>query len=654
MIRTLALALICAIASPAWVESVEFPWNAYPKPLWERALVRLKNIGIMHVSLPPAGSAADLNDVIRIIGRLDMQADLEGPVPESLEALKSDHGGPLTDPLPAPAPRISALAATALTRARESLLAGNSGVIWTDVQDTVGPAGFHAGVISFTGEEKPAVSSLHRAAQLAAFWRKSFASLHAAPGAGIVIPAQPASKTRAPGPLVRQFAGERDVSLVSVLNKSGRAWTGTLKVMDPVAKHTINIDAVTVPAHDALWLPVDIPLTAGPLCKNCTAFANGERLVYATAELTTLEYENGILAMEFSAPAAGKVVLQLAHEPSGPFVAGGKPVSFDWDDQAKRARLTIPAGKGPGDHVRIGIAIDAPDATAFFDEARVLTIGETNSLTAQFSSEAIAKRSRLRTMPPLELDQEPAKEPLSLTYLIKVPATFVHGDHADLAIEADGMQMSHAHPALLLPVRLSFPDALDVHLASDAALPLFPSTIAVNQRTGRDLTVSIRNNAPAIRNFTLEPKVDGIDFSPVKLETTVGVSTSRDVSFHVFTAGAKPGLHAGAIAVSGDASAAESIQFVVVPRTGAVAYATSGFSFLESARTRASFMPGRWLEFLNKDTNQNQLASTGVPFTPGTIEIRGDALGFQDQRVLRLDDLEQLAAKSKSATDAHR
>ncbi len=151
-----------------------------------------------------------------------------------------------------------------------------------------------------------------------------------------------------------------------------------------------------MPARDALWLPVNVPLTAGPLCKDCSAFANADHLIYATAEMTAMEYENGILAMEFAAPSAGEVVLQLSREPSGPLVAGGKPTGFEWDEHTQRARLKIPPGSGPGNHVRIGIAIEPPDATAFFDSARVLMIGETNRLTAQFSSDAIAQRSRLR------------------------------------------------------------------------------------------------------------------------------------------------------------------------------------------------------------------------------------------------------------------
>ena len=64
----------------------------------------------------------------------------------------------------------------------------------------------------------------------------------------------------------------------------------------------ITLPKVQVAAGDALWLPIDLPL-AGGLCRECSAFANGEYIVYATAELQAVEFENGILAMEF---AAGK------------------------------------------------------------------------------------------------------------------------------------------------------------------------------------------------------------------------------------------------------------------------------------------------------------------------------------------------------------
>ena len=80
----------------------------------------------------------------------------------------------------------------------------------------------------------------------------------------------------------------------------------------------------------------------------------------------------------------------------------------------------------------------------------------------------------------------------------------------------------------------------------------------------------------------------------------------------------------------------QPVQFAVFPQTGAVAYAASGFSFIENAKTRASFMPGRWLEYINKDNGQNLLPAGGMPFTPSE--------GFTS---IRLEDLEQLLPKPK-------
>ena len=80
---------------------------------------------------------------------------------------------------------------------------------------------------------------------------------------------------------------------------------------------------------------VNIPLSDKTFCRNCQALSKNDRIIYATAELTTVEYENGILAMEFNAPASGEAVLQLAREPVGPYVAGGRPASYDWDEKTQ-------------------------------------------------------------------------------------------------------------------------------------------------------------------------------------------------------------------------------------------------------------------------------------------------------------------------------
>jgi hypothetical protein len=605
--RTLLALLLLATPAQAVTQSVEFPWPTFPRALWERELVWLKNIGIAHVSLPP-GEAAGLNEVIRIVRRINLEADLEGPVPEELQPQTKAHGGPLTDLPAGPVVRLSALAPDALTKGRKLLTSATPVILWTDVEDTLSPSGYHAGAVSFLGTETTATTPLRRNAQLSKYWGDTLAELHAIPGAAPKLPA--------PGIAATQFATAKGISFIQVINGTAKPWKGDLRATHPTKKTPLALANVSVPAHDSLWLPVNVPLSAGPLCKDCTAFANVDRLVSATAELTDMEYENGILALEFAAPTAGEAVIQISREPSGPLVAGGKPTEFDWDESGKRARLPIPAGKGAGNRVRIGLAIEAPDATAFFDSARVLLIGETNPLIAQFSSDAILQRSRLRAAPDLHVTQEPVKdEPLKSLFKIAVPAAAVHGDRTELALEADGQRMSHANPEYMRPVQVRFTDAIAVQLGPHSALPLYPAAIPVNQRAGRDVTISIRNNAPEIRNFHIELKAEGLEFSPAKFDISVGNSTAREVSFRVFATDATPGLHMGEAHTTGAAESTDRVRFIVIPATGAIAWSADGFSFLEGAKSRAVFWPGRWFELLNKDNGQNSLPPGGVPFT---------------------------------------
>ena len=611
MLRAAILLLASAALCPAWVESVEFAWNACPRPLWERDLVWIKNIGIAHVSLPPAKDSAELTELVGILRRLNLEADLEGPVPASLLAQTKAHGGPITAPL-TDAARISALAPDALTRSRKLILAGRKAIVWTDVEDTLGATGFRPGAVNFAGDESAAAGAVHRSARLARFWSALLPAMVATPIAGGTA---------------QEFAGADGASFVSVVNAAAQPWTGDVKALYPPLKRIMVLPNVTVPARDSLWLPVNLPLTG--------AFAATDHLVYATAELTSMEYENGILAMEFSAPTPAEAILQLSRQPSGPLVAGGKLTDFDWDDKTQRVRLTIPQGTGSGSRVRIGLAIEAPDATAFFETAKVLLIGETNSLTAEFSSALIAQRSRLRTAPEMPSTGHPAKEELKSVFQIVVPPTAIPGDHADLAIEADGVQMSHARPEFLPPAVIGFPDATTVRLGPHSSLPLFPPAIPVNQRSGREVALSLQNNSSEIRNFQIQPSANGFEFSPVRMDVVVGASATREVIFRVFPGTASPGLHAGEVRLSGAAAVVEPFQLLLIPPAGSVAWSSGPFSFVESARQRASFLPSRWLEFLNKDNGQDPIASGGIPFTRGPVES------------LRLQDLESLLPKAR-------
>ena len=613
-----------------------------PRPLWERELIWLKNIGITHVSLPPAAAAfqdaeARLDELIHILRRVNLEADLEMAVPERLQPQTREHGGPLTEPVSDQ--RISALAPGTLLQSRKLLTSGNPSFLWTDVEDAIGPMGYRAGAVNFAGVETPATTPLRRNAQLSRFWGQTLASLHELPGAGTRLPA--------PAVTAQQFLSDDGASFVAVVNNGSAPWTGDVKAIYPVLKRVLVLPNVMVPARDSLWLPVGVSFMAGSLCKACTGFATVDHLIYSTAELTDMEYENGILAMEFAAPSAGEVVMQVSKQPSGPLLAGGKPTAFDWDEAEKRIRLPIPAGVGAAAHVRIALVIDPPDQTAFFDSAHVLLIGETTPLTAEFSSELVAQRSRLRTSPEFHVTQEAAKEPLQIVYRIQIPANAIHGDHADLAFETDGVQMSHVRPELMLPVTLRFTDAVAVKVGADSTLTLSPAMVPVNQRTGRDIGISVRNNAPEIRNFMVEMKAEGLDFSPPRIAVSVGASASREVSFRVFAAGTTPGVHRGEVKISGAAKATELVRFAVIPQNGAVAYASDGIFLLESASRRASFLPARWLEFLNKENGQNAIGPGGMAFQAGMIEVRTDTLLFGGEKSYRLQDLEALAPKPR-------
>jgi hypothetical protein len=387
------------------------------------------------------------------------------------------------------------------------------------------------------------------------------------------------------------------------------------------ADRVIELPGVALGPHEVLWLPVNIPLEQGPLCTGCNGFAPPDHLAYATAELTAMEYENGVLAMEFIAPKPGQAIVQLSHEPTGPLLAGGRPTVFDWDPKNQRARLPIPAGDARTGRVRIALAIDAPQATGFFDRTPVLLIGETNRITAEFSPAAVAARSRLRISPDLAVTQDPPPadnpkdRPVIVTYKITTPPNAIEGDTAQLSIEADGVQLSHSRTQLLPPAALLFQDAIAVRVAADSFVPLRPATIPVNQKSGRELLVTLRNNAPEIRTFELSFAVPGLEFSPAKMNVSVGASLSRDLNFRVFGRIAATGLHEGELTLSGAATLREPVRFVVLPPAGPLPWSADGFSFVESTKARASYFADRWLEMIDKESGKDEQPAGGTPIT---------------------------------------
>jgi hypothetical protein len=706
---------------PEFVQAVEFPYYLYPRYLWERELVWLKTVGIRTVefSIPwnwhqvdggecdftgATSPRRDLIGFIRILRRLEMRAWIR-PLPpvkgwiengyphgyrpglaqdrkavqawlhelDNLLAPQTEkHGGPIAfvegnASIPdAPAPPlpvtvISAHESTALAHARQALVAGGA-LLWEDVEDALYPAGwerpggplYRAGAVSLNGDERPTVAALRRNAALLRHWAALLPGMRperAYPvrlAAGKLPPGVTATEmvSRAPGV----------ASAVSIANESRQPFLNTLRAWDPLTRHSIEIENVHLDPHQTLWLPVNVSLGGVGLCRECSAFSNAEHIVYATAELQTIEFENGALAMEFAAPAPAEAVLQLARRPSGPYLAGGRLMDLDFDEHTLRVRLKIPQGKGPASLVRVALAIEPPDQSAFFEEAKRLVIGRANTISTSYSSEQLADRSRLRL--PEGFTATPTKKsPLEIDYAVNVPADALHGDWADLAIEADGVALGRAHLQLFRPASVHLGGALRLHFAAGAELAVEPPIVPIDATAGRTVDVSVRNNSPEIQTYNIAPAGEGFQFLPPKTEMNSGPVMDRGAEFRVFPDGAAPGLHDWALRFSGGTKLDFPARFLAIPRGQAVAWSAdldgdgSPEWVLENQKARAIFSAqdgGRWLEFVWKDSapnGLNVLPESGAFVGAGLVEVHAadGALEFTGKdwkRTVRLADAE--------------
>ena len=692
--RTALLLVTCAVlavaADPprAAVEAVEFPYYAYPRSLWERELVWLKTIGVRTVAFsipwnwhqPEPGAPdftgrtsprRDLMALVRLLRRLEMAAWVR-PLPpvrrwvgggyphwagqdrrasrawlreleRLLEPQTAAHGGPLAyvegaagflelPAPPAPVTLVSATGAGALARSRQALGAGRGALVWEDVETVLYPAGWEPagaalvrhGAISLNGDEAASIAALRRNAALMKNWAPLTAHLRPR-GKPAVRPAV----GRFPGGVSAHELVSAAASAVSIINRGGQSYKGDLRVWDPATRRTMAVPGVEVPAGESLWLPVSVSLGGGGLCRECAGLAATERIVYATAELETIEYENGLLAMEFAAPVAGEVVLELSRQPSGPYLAAGHPTKYDFDEKTGRARLPVPAGKGAAHRVRVGLAIEPPEMSAFFVEARRLIIGRRNLVSTSYSSEQLAQRSRLRL--PEGWTAKPAvKSPLEIDYEIDVPAEALHGDWANLAIEADGVLLGRARLQLFRPASVRLAQAMRLHFGQEE-LPVEPPVAAVDPRAGRNLDFTILNNSPQIQTYQVALSGPGFQFFPPRSEISIGAVMERAVAIRPFADEGLAGLNEARLRVSGGASVEMPVRMVVIPRGRTVAWSAdldgdgSPEWVLESQHARAVFSTedgGRWLEFVYKDSDLNLLPDGGAYAGVGPAVVR--------------------------------
>ena len=678
---------------PEFLQAVEFPYYLYPRALWDREMVWLKAIGIRTVafSIPwnwhqvaPGdfdftGRTSPRRDVvafIRLLRRLDLRAWVRPlpPVPGWLDsgspAGASDaraqrawvqqldrllapqtvsHGGPiayvegraLSIDAAAPPARVttlSAIGSNQFVRSREALAAAHGALLWTDVEDALYPAGWsdsltllRKGAVGLSGDEHTATLALRRNAGLLRNWGPLAGKLQP-----VAMPKPLAGKLPAGVSAIELVSPA--ASAVSIGNRGQEVFHDDVRVREPASKRTLVIPGVTVRPGDSLWLPIGVSVGPGGLCRECSNFSGAEQIVYATAELLSIEFENGILAMEFAAPEPGEAILQLARQPVGPYLAAGRPTEFDWDDKTLRARLKIPASEAQGNRVRIGIAIEEPETSAFFNDLRRLLIGQKNVVSTTYSSAEVAKRSRLRLPEGFTATAKP-KSPNEIDYEVNVPAGLPHGDWVILALEADGILLGRARVQLYRPASIRLMDAIQMHFGSETELTPEPPTAPIEPRAGGNLEISIRNNDPGIRTYHLEALGQGLEFFPAKTEITVGGTEERRVALRVFATDAGAGLRDWRLRVTGGVDADLPMRVLLLPRGRTVAWSAdldgdgSPEWVLETQKVRAVFSSrdaGRWMEFNWKDANVNFLPEQGVLAAVGPVEVRAleDAIEF--------------------------
>ncbi|HEX3876383.1 MAG TPA: hypothetical protein VHW24_05320, partial [Bryobacteraceae bacterium] len=577
-----------------------------------------------------------------------------------------NHGGPvafLSPPIdgvdaatpPNPVHRLSASQPDALAYSRDAIAAARGALVWTSVSDALYPAGwappnaplFREGAVSFSGEERH-TAALRRDALLLRSWAPLLPGMQ-------VAPAPKPATGRFPDGMTAVLLVSNAASAVSLVNGSAEPFQDDIRGTDPISKRGVFIPGVRLNPGESLWLPVGVSLSQKSLCRECSNFSPVEQILYATAELISIEYENGILAMEFAAPTPASVVLQLERQPVGPFIASGKPTQFEWDEKTLRARLPIPAGAREDHHVRIGIAIEEPETSAFFDEAHRLIIGAPNVVSTTYSSPDVAVRSRL-LVPEGYTAQRKLKAPNQIDYEVSVPNSAADGDSANFALEVDGMSLGRARLDLFRPLAVRLADAISLHCGPRATLAVDPPLLPIDPKAGSAVELSFRNNWPAIQTYKIEAVGEGLDIYPSHSEITIAPAAERTVNFRIFGAASNDPAPSAAIRnwhlrINGGAAFELPMRAVEIPRASAVSWSAdldqdgSPEWILESAQARAVFSTqdgGRWMEFTWKDGGVNLLPAAGVFAGQGSVEVHasGNTLEFAGKawtRTVRLE-----------------
>src|SRR5882762_7883370 len=182
---------------------------------------------------------------------------------------------------PQPVREVPARDSRALIESREAFAAGRGSLVWTEVEDTLVPAGwepsgsgiFRPGAVSFAGDERVSVTPLRRDALLSRYWGAALGSMHAAAAV------RPVTGRLSPGIVAQQLVSPSDFSVLSVVNASSNPVQQQLRVIYPPSQRRIVLPELSLAPGEVLWLPVHLPLNSVRFCRDCSVFSNLDHIV---------------------------------------------------------------------------------------------------------------------------------------------------------------------------------------------------------------------------------------------------------------------------------------------------------------------------------------------------------------------------------------
>ncbi len=596
-------------AEPGLVFSATFAYQDYPKDLWRARLARLKALGFNAVEVPPADHAnPDRAEALRLARQAGLRI-LEHP----------------------PAP----LGDCSLIGLRQALAAGAKAMHCPEVLEGRSWSQQEA-AISLAGEARPAAMALARHGALLRHSGRLLGALepHKRPAAALILP----SGQKPPGGLRLTrlaSASARGPAFLSAIHVGqDRPVTGTLSALDPRSAKPILLRSFHLPPRQALLLPLNLALAQPEVCAACSSFAPDERIVSATAELLSVTLENGLLAMEFVAPGQAELVLELARQPHGPVVAGGRLRNLEWDEKTRTARLVIPPGQPPDFRSRVGLGIETPETYVFLQAPPRLILGSTARVTGVFSSVELAARSRLLAPAGWRVKPQTASG-AEMAFSVETPVEAWAEETATLAVEVDGKIAQSATLPVTPPFSLRIEPAEALHLRPDAPLPIRPHLATLVLPRRRTYQVYLRNHHPEIRTFRLAASGPGLRISPASLEVPAGAGLERELTFSVSLLEPRPGLYRWDLEVrDGDQSTRTPLLVAALspdePLTYQLDLDRDGHPewVLENQNARLAISPrhgGRSTEFLLKEPAFNAFTARGALQVPGAMEAR--ALG---------------------------